>query len=244
MNIMLHLKSPIQSWGDHTNSMTKGQNRGTSPFPTYSGVFGLVCSCMGINQVRNPVKYTDLYNNFSYVGAYSKTRINLMTDFQVMGSGYNGNNQYKKCMGKKSSKGSLRGTGYVNQARLIDGHELTVGTLSHRDYITSSEFMVIIQVDDSVATSVINALKNPKWIPVLGRSHCIPSNRILFNYNDTINNMINSIKKYWKYNENDKLLSYVSSKPNNRYSKLDIYDIPDINIQYKYHHRYIYKSFI
>jgi len=242
MNIMLNLKSPMQSWGDSSHSMTAGTKRGSLPFPSYAGVIGLVSTCMGVNRDRDPESYSNLLHSVEYVSAFPRHSVSILTDFQTMGSGYDGSHDIHKYMGKRSATGSIRATGYVNHARLCDDVEVTIGKLSNREYIEDNEFMVILSVDDSISDRVVNALRNPVWFPVMGRSSCIPSSRILFEYGKSVDDLIASMKSYW--NVTDKLLAYTTAIPSVRYSKLEIHDVPNPNHKFKYHKRWIYKSII
>lgn len=242
MNILLHLKSPMQSWGDTSHSMTGGTKRGSYPFPSYSGVLGLIANCMGINRDRESTRFEELFKSFKYVGSYPRKPIEMITDFQTMGSGYDGSHEVQRYMGKRSAGGSIRATGYVEHPRLVDGKEVTLGKLTHRDYIEDNEFMVIVNIDDSIAEKVVKALKNPKWIPVLGRSSCIPSSRILHSFGKSVEDLVSEMKNYWSVS--DTLMAFTSEPPTGRYSRLDAYDVPSMSNKFKYHKRWLYKSFI
>lgn len=235
MNILLNLHAPMQSWGDHTNLMTKGNKRGSYPFPTYSGVLGIVCSSMGINRDRHPDRYSELRKSFNYDGAYCISNVEMLTDYQTMGGGYNATDKHQRKMTCVTKNGKIPSSG---------GWNLSLPTrskISERDYIMDAKFMVIISVDYSIADSVITSLKNPTWIPVLGRSSCIPSGRI-YNAHGTYDDLIELIRVELINDTDDKLLSYVSLKPTSRYSEINVYDVPDEHQYGKYHHRRLYKT--
>ena len=234
MFINLRFKSPMQSWGDQTNTHTSGSYRGTNQFPTYSGVFGLLCACMGINKTRNYDKYTELFNTIKYVSSVAVRQFNILVDNQNMGGGYRKNISYEKKMVPLTSDRN-------DWVGMWNGDGTSNSKLSDREYLEDADFIVTIEVSDVIADDVINHIKNPTWMPTFGRSCCIPSTRLFIGSFDTHDDCINQAKQVL---ESDRLIAYMSEKPSGKYYTLDMYDVPVLTQAFKYTRRKVYKTII
>ena len=234
MFINMRFKSPMQSWGDQTNTHTTGSYRGTSQFPTYSGVFGLLCACMGINKTRDYGKYVDLFNSIKYTSAVAVRQFSILVDNQNMGGGYRYDIKYQKKMVPVKSDG-----GDIDISWNSDG--TSNPKLSDREYLEDADFIITIEVPDEIANIVINHIKNPTWMPTFGRSCCIPSTRLFVGSFDTYDACINQAKQVLEY---ERLIAYMSEKPSGTYYTLDMYDVPVVTQAFKYTRRKVYKTII
>ena len=235
MNILMRFKAPLQSWGDDSNSNTAGSKRGTSPTPTLSGVIGIIGACMGIDGKHEPDKYTELCKAVKLTHTLCKSNCRVLTDYQTMGGGYNANDKYENRMIPKTSDG---------ETPVSVGWKMSKPSrskLSYRDYLQDGDFCAIVSVDDSLSDVIVNALKNPTWIPTLGRANCIPSERILVNYGKTSDEYIKMSKSILKCNT---LIAYVSDKPSERYTSMTVYDVPHETKAFTYNSRIIYRTII
>lgn len=234
MFINIRLKSPMQSWGNQTYAHTSGEYRGTNEFPSYSGVFGLICACNGLNSKRNYQKYTELFSSIKYVSAVATKTFNILRDNQNMGGGYRKNVAHERSMVPLNSEGK----GWVGMWR-DDG--MSNAKLSQREYLEDADFVVTIEADSEVGTSIVNALKNPVWIPVFGRSACIPSTKLFSGSFETYEDAIASAKSILN---SEKLIAYLGTKPDGKYYAIDMYDVPVISQAFKYTRRKVYKTII
>jgi hypothetical protein len=98
-----------------------------------------------------------------------------------------------------------------------------------------------IEADAEVGTSIVNALKNPVWIPVFGRSACIPSTKLFSGSFETYEDAIASAKSILN---SEKLIAYLGTKPDGKYYAIDMYDVPVISQAFKYTRRKVYKTII
>lgn len=233
MFINLRLKSPLQSWGNQTTTHTSGSYRGTNEFPTYSGIVGLICACCGINRTRNYDKYIELVNSIKYVSALATKQFNIVVDNQNMGGGYRKDIDYERKMVPLTSDRK-------DWVGMWDAG-VSSAKLSNREYLENADFIVTIETDADTGNFIISHLKNPVWSPVLGRSCCIPSNRL---YLDTFDSYDDCILNAKTVLNSDRLIAYMSEKPSGKYYTLDMYDVPVLTQAFKYTRRKVYKTII
>lgn len=169
--ILLWLEAPIQSWGFDS----KFGRRDTLNFPTKSGILGLVCCAMGATgeQVKLLKEFSELKQTvISYVRAKKDKNGNiiktprepLLHDFQMIGSGYDNKDPWQSLLIPKTAEGKPAVGG---------GTKLT-----HRYYLQDAVFAVILEVPNSLAEAVSEALQNPVYDIYLGRKCCVPSDFI------------------------------------------------------------------
>lgn len=87
--LLLWLEGPLQSWG----ADSKYYNRTTLPFPTKSGILGLLCCASGRSGEQK--EWLEHMSGYSMtVRAYVRTQCGqpvrnpILRDFQMVGSGY------------------------------------------------------------------------------------------------------------------------------------------------------------
>lgn len=198
---LIHLKGPLQAYGDTSKHFTKGEVRNTYQIPTYSGVLGLIKCCCGLTNEQSI--------ELNILKIISKQTINTLNDFHMMGAGYDVENEYDRQNGRRKSDGKV-GVGFESNGK-------TVGSISRREYLEDTEFYIVLECDESV----FQAIKNPKWFPFLGRSSCIPSERIYVNHGKNESEYTNYVKELFKSG-----YQYTYNKPDSKYVTMEIYDVP------------------
>lgn len=162
--LLLWLEAPLQSWG----SSSKFGRRDTLPFPTKSGIYGLLLAALGASGPQQEL-LASLSEFKQTVIAYRRMdrkdyQTPLLMDFQMVGSGYDSNDPWQRMLIPKKSDGSPAVGG---------GTKMT-----YRYYLQDSFFAVIQEVDEELAPTLANALKDPVFELFLGRKCCIPTDFI------------------------------------------------------------------
>jgi len=162
--LLLWLEGPLQSWG-HDSRFGR---RDTLPFPTKSGVMGIVCAALGAGgeQVGLLADFADLDMQ---ICAYSRRngkgepapREPLLRDFHMVGSGYDDSDPWQSLLIPKTSDGKKAVGG---------GSKMTF-----RYYLQDRTFAVLLQVPAEQCETVAHALRHPVWDLCLGRKNCVPT---------------------------------------------------------------------
>lgn len=165
--LLLWLEGPLQAWGHDS----KFGVRDTLHFPTRSGVLGLICCARGAGGPE--VDWLAQMNTMSMeVRAYARTdgqgqpqlREPALCDFHMVGSGYDDSGPWQNLLIPKTSDGKK-----PNGA----GTKMT-----YRYYLQDSAFAVLLEVPQTQAISLSDALQNPVWDVYLGRKNCVPTELI------------------------------------------------------------------
>ncbi len=162
--ILLWLEAPLQSWG-HDSRFGR---RDTLPFPTKSGVLGLLCCALGAGgkQRKLLAEFAELDMQ---IAAYARAdnvkgsarHLPLLRDFHMVGSGYDAKDPWQILLIPKTSQGK----------KAVGG-----GTkLTYRFYIQDMAFAVMLQVPEKRAEELCDYLRNPVWDIYLGRKTCVPT---------------------------------------------------------------------
>jgi len=162
--LLLWLEAPLQSWGHDS----KFGRRDSLDFPTKSGVLGLLCSARGAGgQERDWLAaWADLdMQVVAYVrmDPHGRTlpRQPLLCDFQMVGSGYDGQDPWQNLLIPKTSEGK----------KAVGG-----GTkITYRYYLQDMAYAVVMQAPADLVSEVVQSLKAPVWDLYLGRKNCVPS---------------------------------------------------------------------
>ncbi|GAA1141575.1 type I-E CRISPR-associated protein Cas5/CasD [Streptomyces javensis] len=152
LGLLLHLAGPLQSWGEHS----RFNQRDTAPFPTKSGITGLLACALGR---RRGETVEDLAGMSLTVRA--DRRGVLLRDLHTVGGGLPAKQTVATAEGKKrpSSAATL---------------------LSHRYYLADAAFTAAITSDDhQLLHRCAAALKEPAWPLYLGRRSCPPHGPLL-----------------------------------------------------------------
>lgn len=166
--LLLWLEAPLQSWG----SDSKFGRRDSLPFPTKSGVAGLLLCALGASGPQTEL-LEELASLKQTVVSYARQRNSkgsilnkvdrepLLRDFHMVGSGYNDDNPWESLLIPKTSKG---------QKAVGGGTKIT-----YRYYLQDAKFAVVVEVSSLRSAEFAEALQNPVYDVYLGRKNCIPT---------------------------------------------------------------------
>ena len=162
--LLLWLEGPLQSWG-HDSRFGR---RETLPFPTKSGVMGIVCAALGAGgeQAVLLAEFADLDMEVLAYGRRNSQgkplpREPMLRDFHMVGSGYDDKDPWQSLLIPKTSEGKKAVGG---------GSKMTF-----RYYLQDRTFAVLLQVPAGRCDAVAHALRHPVWDLSLGRKNCVPT---------------------------------------------------------------------
>lgn len=167
--LSLWFESPLQSWG----ADSKFSLRTSFTFPTKSGIAGIILAAMGKGGEEK--EFLESFSQwqetaFSFGAEESKkdSESLLLTDFHMIGSGYNSKDTWQNMMIPKKRDGSVPAS--------ADGNTGGV-KLTYRQFLQNAFFGVIMEIPISFydIEMVAAALQNPVWPLYLGRKCCVPS---------------------------------------------------------------------
>ncbi|NKY14321.1 type I-E CRISPR-associated protein Cas5/CasD [Streptomyces somaliensis] len=158
--LLLRLAAPLQSWGHHSHF----NERDTAPFPTRSGVIGLLAAALG--RTRNePV---DDLATLSLTVRTDRPGVPLR-DLHTVGGGLPARDTVTTAEGKKRS-----------------GDTTTL--LTHRTYLADAAFTAALTATERTPASLLQdlvpALHHPHWPLYLGRRSCPPEGPLLLGASD------------------------------------------------------------
>ncbi|MFD9592080.1 type I-E CRISPR-associated protein Cas5/CasD [Kitasatospora sp. NPDC059973] len=154
--LLLHLAAPLQSWGERSQF----NERDTAPFPTRSGVIGLLASALGRPRDADIGDLATL----SLTVRADRPGV-LLRDLHTVGGGLPSAATVTTADGKKRS-----------------GAAATL--LSHRHYLADAAFTAAVTGDPAVLAECAHALEEPRWPPFLGRRSCPPEGPLLLGHVD------------------------------------------------------------
>lgn len=162
--LLLWLEGPLQSWG-HDSRFGR---RDSLPFPTKSGVIGIICAALGAAGPQEPLlaRFADLDMQVFGFSRQDKNgtvslREPLLCDFHMVGSGYDDKDPWQRLLIPKTSDGK----------KAVGG-----GTkITYRYYLQDRAFAVLLAVPADLLATLVEALQNPVWDLALGRKNCVPT---------------------------------------------------------------------
>ncbi|MCX4310605.1 MAG: type I-E CRISPR-associated protein Cas5/CasD [Desulfovibrio sp.] len=158
---LLWLEAPLQSWG----ADSRFGRRSTLPFPTRSGIMGLVCCALGKGgeQVEWLAKWGPLKQT---IAAFARKgfRPAMLRDFHMVGSGYDSKKPWQDMLIPKTSEGK----------RPVGGGS----RITYRYYLQDMAFACALELPDDEMESVKNGLQSPVWNICLGRKNCVPTEQV------------------------------------------------------------------
>lgn len=179
--ILLWIEAPLQSWGVDS----KFGRRDTLPFPTKSGILGLVLCAVGASGPQNELLAKLCLGKLevmSYVRSkWSKDGQNyekvskepLLRDFQMVGSGYDDKDTWQKLLIPKTSD---------EKSAVGGGSKMTF-----RYYLQDACFAAVLEVSSDLADMICDAVKKPVYDLYFGRKNCVPTERVFQGCFDSIN---------------------------------------------------------
>lgn len=157
--LLLWLEAPLQSWGVDS----RFGRRTTLPFPSRSGVLGLLCCAMGRGGEQK-TWLTRMRPHPLTAVAYRRENKNvspLLRDYHVIGNGYNPDDSWQDLLIPKKNDGK-RPVG--------SGTKIT-----HRYYLQDMAFACALGIPEEEEEAIRKGLTQPVWAICLGRKNCIPS---------------------------------------------------------------------
>jgi CRISPR system Cascade subunit CasD len=157
------LDSPLQSWG----TSSRFDHRGSDPYPSKSGVVGIIAAAMGIDKygVDEEAKLRPLSGLHFSVFRVSRSiggrtpQVLLLRDYHTIGGGYDDENHWGR-MSISSKAEDRRPFGTVT---------------TYRNYLTDAVFAVVLRGEVKVLETIASALEDPVWGIWFGRKCCIPA---------------------------------------------------------------------
>jgi CRISPR system Cascade subunit CasD len=169
--LLLWFEAPLQSWG----ADSKFGRRDTLPFPTKSGVAGLLLCAMGASGPQNdllakiaPLRQTVVSfvrtKRIDHEEPEKVDREPLLRDFHMVGSGYDEKDLWQTLLIPKKMDGG---------AAVGGGTKMT-----YRYYLQDAKFAIVVEVPASDADEFAQKLQNPVYDLYLGRKNCVPTDFI------------------------------------------------------------------
>ncbi len=148
--LALYFDGPLQSWG----YQSRFERRTSLPYPTRSGVIGLLCAAIGIDRGDSEglQRLDKSIGMVIFVFGVSST----ITDYHTVGGGYDRRFQSQSIV--RSADGKIGKT-----------------VQTYREYLQDSRFAVLVRADEGLLEELCAALVDPKWGIWLGRKSCIPA---------------------------------------------------------------------
>ncbi|MBN1857183.1 MAG: type I-E CRISPR-associated protein Cas5/CasD [Dehalococcoidia bacterium] len=149
--LFLRLEGPFQSWGDHESKFVV---RRTSEAPTKSGVIGILCAALGVSRAQAAHEWLPKLGALRFGVRIDATGIR-MWDYHTVGAD--------------------------QQMRIAEGEGKTMSgaMLTRREYLCDASFLVALQGEPSLITTLEAAMQSPTWTIYLGRRSCPPSRPLL-----------------------------------------------------------------
>lgn len=160
-SLLMWLEGPLQSWGVDS----RFDRRETLPFPTLSGVCGLLCAALGAGGEQRELlaRMTQVEWKVKAFHLPEAEAPEMLRDFHMVGGGYDSSDPWLNLFIPKK----------------IDGKAPTGASgvkLTYRYMLQSQAFAVFLTyADDALAHELWTALQQPVWSLSLGRRHCAPS---------------------------------------------------------------------
>lgn len=165
--IFLRLEGPLQAWGNHEAQFAV---RRSAEMPTRSGVFGILCACLGVSRIQASEKWLPDLNKLK-MGVRIDSPGFFIWDYHTVGAG-----QRMIIADSKTPENlSLVGESYPLPAKYKTKGETM---LSRREYLADASFLVALQGEPEIISELAKAIKKPVWAPFLGRKSCPPSRPI------------------------------------------------------------------
>ena len=146
----IYLEGPFQASG----APSAGNVHNISSMPTKRGIAGLLGCCLGLP--RGDKKLEEIYAGITIKvkmvnrGKYPKR----IRDFQVVSS--------------------LNGEAFPT----ADGGTKPKNLIKTKFYMSDAAYEVKIMAEEKLAQELFEAVKDPYWVPYLGRKCCMPSTKI------------------------------------------------------------------
>ncbi|KWX02917.1 CRISPR-associated protein Cas5 family [Carbonactinospora thermoautotrophica] len=149
--LILRLAGPLQSWGEHSTF----QERDTQPYPTRSGILGLLAAAQGRSRASELTDFLQL----RLTVRVDRPGV-FLTDFHTVGGGLPRHQTIPTAEGGRRP-------------------EKATTLVSRRHYLADAAFTVAVEGPDELTGKLAAALRHPVWPLYLGRRSCPPAEPIL-----------------------------------------------------------------
>ncbi len=156
--LLLKLAGPLQSWG----ADSRFDYRRTLPFPTQSGLWGLLLAASGDSGSQEALLARMADVPLAVATFASSSR--LLRDYHMVGNGYDDRESWENLNIPKKSDGTKARGGGAKQ--------------TYREYLQDRCFAAVIGLPDDLAEKFSAALQNPVYDLYLGRKCCVPTEMI------------------------------------------------------------------
>jgi CRISPR system Cascade subunit CasD len=156
------LDGPLQSWG----TSSRFQRRGTDPYPSKSGVLGIIVAALGIDKYT--AQEAEQLRPFAalYFSVYRVSRIIdeepipvlRLNDYHTVGGGYDEGTHWGVLSTPRKASGPAFGT-----------------VLTEREYLMDAVFAAVLRGSRPILEDIATGLENPVWGVWLGRKSCVPA---------------------------------------------------------------------
>lgn len=169
--LLLRLAGPMQSWG----TSSRLQVRRTDPYPSKSGVLGMILCAKGVRREDSAAKLEGLSQ--LAMGVRVDRAGTLGWDYHTAGA---------KIGIWQADRKKLKRTASTGEYETL---------LSRRQYLYDASFLVALQSDEDEVNACARALDDPVWPVFLGRKCCVPSEPILVGtgFYDTMIDALSSV---------------------------------------------------
>jgi CRISPR system Cascade subunit CasD len=151
-HLALYFDAPLQSWG----YASRFDRRTTLPYPTRSGVLGLLCAARGVDRHDTAGLARLAGLRLTVVALRQRGRL---VDYHTVGGGYDEKRERQHICRKASG-----GVGSTVQTR--------------REYLEDARHGAIVCGTSVLVSEFASALANPRWGVWLGRKACIPASPV------------------------------------------------------------------
>lgn len=167
--LVLRLAAPLQSWSGYRHAVNMKFVSPTEALPRKSGVAGLIGAALGPRDVgfgsaRDLAAVEERHTLHVRVDVRNAST----EDFQVLGPlptmAHN--------TAERSHRLSTASTEQLPSSRAAGNFPTTV---TRRDFLPHSEFIAAVETDRATAEAWLEALRNPVFMPYLGRRSCAPT---------------------------------------------------------------------
>ena len=167
--LVARLSGPLQSWGEHSPYT----QRGTLPYPTYSGLLGLARAALGSSREADPASWSWLRTLAMAIRI--DTPGSVARDFHTVNPPPSGS--WDSAIGAKRKSSKANQTPYI--VPMGNGRAWAVGKtpstlITERHYVADAAFTWLVEGPAADIERLTAALRRPKWQLSLGRKACPP----------------------------------------------------------------------
>lgn len=154
--LFLRMEGPLQAWGGHESKFVI---RRTMDAPTKSGVIGMLCAALGVSRNDAPAQWLPRLAELHMAARIDRPGVRWW-DYHTVGAG----------IGVLTAKGIVKITQTTKKIETL---------ITRREYLCDASFLVALRGEPDLIGELASAMRDPVWLPYLGRKCCPPSRPIL-----------------------------------------------------------------